>query len=106
MGRVCSGLIGIGPELAPDAVEDPFQAGVRTSVVDPPTVTVLGEQAAVLHQPQMFRGDMLANPAGIGEFTDRVTAAEQQLDDPQTDRMRERAQTLGGAVERGWIEGC
>ena len=46
-------------------------------------LSLVGQKAAPLHEPQMFGGHVAGYAAGLGQFSDRVAVAKQHLHHPQ-----------------------
>ena len=71
-----------------------FERRLDDLIVDASSFLSSGEEAAVLHQTQVFGRHVAGNLARFGEFSDRIFAVEQHLHDPQSHRVAERTQTL------------
>jgi len=69
------------------------------AVVDPPSATLRGEQAAIAHQAEVLAGGVGLDVAGLGELADGVVAGEEHLEHAEAARVRNGAQALRGAVQ-------
>jgi hypothetical protein len=64
-----------------------------------PPVSFIRQKTASLHQTQMLRRHVAGYSARIRELANGISPSNQQLNHPQSMRMRERLETLGGFRE-------
>jgi len=83
-----------------NAVDDTPEGRHRYGVVDPTPTPLPGQQAAIVHETEMFAHYVMKHAAFLCEFTDSVFSFEQHFHDVQSDRMSEAPQTPGGLFER------
>ena len=83
---------GVEPLL--DALEYLLQVWLHDPVEDFAPVLFARQEAAPLHQSQMFRGHGARQVTGLGQFADSVVASHQHLNHPQPVWVRQRAKTF------------
>ena len=68
--------------------------GFHDLVVRLAAVFLAGQEAAALHETQMFRRHVAGNPARLGQLADRIAALEEHLDHPQPMGMGQRLEAF------------
>src|SRR5262249_22146644 len=83
-----------------DAGHDVRQVRLGDLVVRLPPILLALEQAAALHEAQVFGGHVAGDAARLGKLPDRVAAPQEHLDHPQPVRVGQRLEAFRRLLQR------
>src|SRR5215469_1777995 len=88
------------PEASLDASHEVGQMRLGDLVVRLAPVLLALEQAAALHEPQVFGGHVAGDAARLGQFADHVAAPQEHLDHAQPVRVGQRLEAFRRLLQR------
>ena len=89
----------LAAEARLDAGEDAGQMHFDDPVIGLAAFFLVVQEAAPLHEPQMFGCHVAGYAAGLGQLADRVAVAQQHLDHPQPMGMGQGLQAFGRLLQ-------